>query len=93
MLLTGALVSGMFMRKFLAALVAIITIVVGAITIARSSGDTNVSNFPKPQPFTATCPKFDWPYGCNWRPEAMSMKKRLLLRKNKHNRRFVAAKD
>jgi hypothetical protein len=84
--LTRALANGMFMHKFLAVLVGIIAAVAGVVTIARSSADTNVISFPKAQPFTATCPKFDWPYGCKWRPEAVSRKKHFSLRKSKRDR-------
>ena len=66
-----------------ASLVGIAAVVAGAVAIARSSTDTNISSFAKTQPLAATCPKIEWPYGCAWRPEANLATKRLSAKKDK----------
>jgi hypothetical protein len=69
----------------IATLVGLAVVVAGAVAIARSSTDTNVSSFAKARPPAATCPKLEWPYGCDWR-QANSGNKRLAVRGNKHRR-------
>jgi hypothetical protein len=73
-------------HKVIAGLVGIAAIVAGAVAIARSSTDTNISSFAKTQPLAATCPKLDWPYGCKWRQQINLGAKHLSLDKNKHRR-------
>jgi hypothetical protein len=68
----------------MASLVGIAAVVAGAVAIARSSTDTNISSVAKTQPFAATCPKIEWPYGCAWRPEANLGTKHSLVKKDKH---------
>jgi len=87
----------MFTHKFVAGLVGITAVVAGAVAIARSSADTNISSFSKgdyslskAQPLAATCPKFDWPYGCKWRPEANSGTKHSSMQKSKHNLLYMS---
>ena len=71
-------------HKFVAGIVGVAAVVAGAVAIAHSSADTNVSSFSKARPLVATCPKIDWPYGCNWRAEAISGAKHLATQKSKH---------
>ncbi len=80
----------MFNPKFLAGLIGITAVVAGAVAFARSSADTNISSFSKVQPLAATCPKFDWPYGCKWRPHAVSGTKHLAVRKSKRSRLYMS---
>jgi hypothetical protein len=74
-------------HKVMAGLVGIAAIVAGAVAIARSSTDTNISSFAKTQPLAATCPKLDWPYGCKWRQQIKFGCQALVIRK-KQQRRF-----
>jgi hypothetical protein len=73
----------MFMHKFVFALAAITAAVAGAVAIARSSTDTDLSSRSKAQPLAAKCPMIDWPYGCRWRPGTQSETKHLSARKSK----------
>jgi hypothetical protein len=57
---------------FVFALVGISAAVAGAVAIARSSTEINISSLSKTQPPVAKCPMIDWPYGCRWRPTADS---------------------
>jgi hypothetical protein len=76
----------MLTHKFVVGLVGITAAVAGAVAIARSSTDANISSLskaqPKAQPFAAKCPMIDWPYGCRWHPTAQSEAKHLSARKN-----------
>jgi hypothetical protein len=70
----------MFTHKFALGLVGMVAAVAGAVAMARSSTDTEISSFSKAQPLAATCPKIDWPYGCRWRPAAEAETKHLSAR-------------
>jgi hypothetical protein len=76
--------------KFVAGLVGITAVVAGAVAIARSSANTNFITLPRAQPLAALCPKFDWPYGCVWRPEVISGTKRLSARKSKRHHLYMS---
>ena len=67
----------MLMHKFAVGLVGITATVAGAVAIAHSSTDTNVSSMSKAQPLAAKCPMIDWPYGCRWHPGGKSETKHL----------------
>jgi len=73
----------MFTHKFAVGLAGIAATVAGAVAIARSSTDTNVSSQSKTQPLAAKCPMIDWPYGCKWHPGGESETKHLSVRKSK----------
>jgi hypothetical protein len=79
----------MLAHKFVFGLVGITAVVGGAVAMARSSPDANISRFSKTQPLAATCPKIDWPYGCEWRPQTLGTK-HLSVRKGKHNRLYMS---
>jgi hypothetical protein len=79
----------MFAHKFVAGLVGITVAVSGAVAIARSSADMDISSFQKARPVATTCPKFDWPYGCAWRPSTSSGTKHSVLRKTKRSRLYM----
>jgi|307.fasta_scaffold555327_1 hypothetical protein len=76
----------MFTHKFAVGLVGITAAVAGAVAMARSSTEANVSSLSKAQPLAAKCPMIDWPYGCKWRPTAESVTKHLWARKSKRGR-------
>jgi hypothetical protein len=88
----------MFARKFAVGSAGIIVAIAGAVAIARSSGEANVSSFkknppqaqPQAAPPVARCPHFDWPYGCAWRPASGSGSKHSSTRKNKRDRRDMS---
>jgi hypothetical protein len=69
----------------IASLIGIAAVVAGAVAIARSSTDTNVSSLAKTPPPAAACPKLEWPYGCDWRP-ANSGNRHVSVRRNKRPR-------
>jgi hypothetical protein len=73
----------MFAHKFVVGLVGITAAVAGAVAIARSSTEANITSLSKVQPLAAKCPMIDWPYGCRWHPETKSKTKHLLARKSK----------
>jgi hypothetical protein len=70
-------------RRSAAVLVGITAAVAGAVALAGSSANTNVSTVSKGQPFAATCPKIEWPYGCDWR--AVSDSKTNICRSGRPN--------
>jgi hypothetical protein len=76
-------------HKVIRGLVAIAAVIVGAVAIARSSADTNTSSFPKTRLLAATCPKLEWPYGCDWRPANDSGIKHLSARSDKRRRLYM----
>jgi len=65
-------------HKIIGSFVAVAALVAGAVAVARSSADTNISTFPKTRVLDATCPKIEWPYGCAWRSAADLRKKKSL---------------
>jgi hypothetical protein len=79
----------MLAHKFAVGLIGITVAVAGAVAIARSSADTNISGFQKARSVAATCPKFDWPYGCEWRPSTSSGSKHTVMRKIKRRRLYM----
>jgi len=72
--------------KILASLIGIALGVVVAAAIQRSQAQTDIGTISEKTPFAAICPKMDWPYGCNWHPEATLPLKHLSMRKSTHNR-------
>jgi hypothetical protein len=80
----------MFGRRSAAVLVGITAAVAGAVALAGSSANTNVSTVSKAQPFAATCPKIEWPYGCDWRAVSDSKNKYLSERKTKRTRLYMS---
>jgi hypothetical protein len=72
--------------KFVTGLVGIAVTVAGAVAIARSSVNRNISSFPKAQATGITCPKIAWPYGCDWRASAAFVTKNLPVRRSRHRR-------
>lgn len=76
----------MLVDKLLASLVGIGLGVAAAAAIQRSPAQTDIDAIPGATPFAAVCPKMDWPYGCNWHPEATLPLKHLSMHKTNHNR-------
>jgi hypothetical protein len=74
----------MFTHKFAVGLVGITAAIAGAVAMALSSTEANITSLSKVQPLTAKCPMIDWPHGCRWHhPETKSKTKHLLARKSK----------
>jgi len=76
---------GMFMHRFIFALVGITAAAAAAVAIARSSTETSIRSLSKAQSLAAKCPMIDWPYGCKWRPVAQSETKHVSARKSKRS--------
>ena len=79
----------MLVNKFFAGLVGIGLGVAGAVAIARSPVQTDVNTIPEAKPLAATCPKIEWPYGCDWRPETVSAK-HLSMHRSNRNRLYLS---
>jgi hypothetical protein len=77
-------------RRSAAVLIGIAAVVAGAVALAGSSADTNVSIVPKIQRFAAVCPKIEWPYGCDWRAVSDSKNKHFSERETKRTRLYMS---
>ncbi len=79
----------MFANRFMASVIGIALGVTGAVAIAHSPAETHTNNsFLEAKPLDAECPKIEWPYGCEWRPEAGSRTKHLSMRSSNRKRFF-----
>jgi hypothetical protein len=79
----------MFANRFMAGVIGIALGVTGAVAIAHSPAETHINNgFLEAKPLDAECPKIEWPYGCQWRPEAGSPTKHLSMRSSNRKRFF-----
>ncbi len=79
----------MFVNKFMASVIGIALGVTGAVAIAHSPAETHINNsFLEAKPLDAECPKIEWPYGCQWRPEAGSRTKHLSMWSSNRKRFF-----
>lgn len=72
--------------KILASLIGIALGAAAAAAIQRSQAQTDIGAISETTPFAAICPKMDWPYGCNWHPEATLPLKHLSMHKSNHSR-------
>ncbi len=58
------------------------------VAIARSPAGTHINSFSEVKLPDTECPKIQWPYGCEWRPEAGSRTKHLSMRSSNRKRFF-----
>ncbi len=79
----------MFANRFMASVIGAALGVMGAAAIAHSRAEIHInSSFSEAKPLDAECPKIEWPYGCQWRPEAGSRVKHLSMRSSNRKRFF-----
>jgi len=75
----------MIVDKFLAGLLGSALGVAVALAISRPAAQVD-SNTLSETPLAAVCPKIEWPYGCDWHPEATLSPKHLSMHRISHDR-------
>ena len=76
----------MIVDKFLAGLLGSALGVAAALAISRAPVQMDSNTLSEATPFAAVCPKIEWPYGCDWHPEATLPAKHLSMHRINHSR-------
>jgi hypothetical protein len=76
----------MIVDKFLAGLLGSALGVAVALAVSRAPVQMDSNTLSEAAPLAAVCPKIEWPYGCDWHPEATSSPKHLSMHRISHNR-------
>ena len=77
----------MIVEKFVAGLIGSALGLAVAVAISHSPDQTDGNALSEPRPqAAAVCPKIEWPYGCDWHPEATMLLKHFSMHRSNHNR-------
>ncbi len=77
-------------NRFVAYLFGLAVGLVGAVAIARIPTATDVSRLSDAKSPEATCPKFQWPYGCEWHPTTNQRSRHLSMRRSHSSRLYIS---